>query len=106
MTRRNRLADVLRLYGKGPRVDEPTEWIEYERDWIDVDEEEDDDEGSDGAVAGLPPRHQYGPGSRSPTWKEHMGALRAAMEAARGEPGPTRSEEHTSELQSQSNLVC
>ena len=89
MSRRNRLRDVLRLYGKGPRVDEPAEWIEDERDWIDVDEEEDDDEGSDDAVAGLPPRHQYGPGSRSPTWKEHMGALRAAMEPARGEPGPT-----------------
>jgi len=88
MIRQNRLADLLRLYGGRPRVGAPAAPIEDERDWIDVDAEGDDDDRDSDAVAGLPPARMYGPGSRPLTWKEHLGALRYAMESADGAPAP------------------
>src|SRR2546430_12683081 len=42
-----------------------------------------------------------GASERAPRRRRAMGAA-----AGRASPGPARSEEHTSELQSQSNLVC
>src|SRR2546430_11259367 len=43
---------------------------------------------------------------RSPRWRAARRARAAARGRPRAGPVPRRSEEHTSELQSQSNLVC
>jgi superfamily II DNA or RNA helicase len=84
MSRRNRLADLLRFYGGRPRVDDPAAPLEGERDWVDVDAQGDDEVAD--ALAGLPPAQTYGPGSRPLTWKEHLGALRHAMASPGGAP--------------------
>ena len=83
MSRRNRLADLLRFYDRRPSAEDVVAPIEDERDWIDVDDESDADDG-----AGLPPARTFGPGARPLTWKEHLGALRHAMESTRADAMP------------------
>src|SRR5215510_13909540 len=78
MTRRNRLADLLRFYGKRPLDDDPFDATSDEREWIDVGG---DDDGDDAPGAGLPPARTFGPGARPLTWKEHLGVLRHEMES-------------------------
>ena len=85
MTRRNRLADLLRFYGDRPRADGARDPAESERDWIDVDAE---DDGAGDPEAGLPPARTFGPGTRPLTWKEHLGALRHAMDSTRDDIAP------------------
>ena len=77
MTRRNRLAGLLRLYGNRPST-APARDVP---DWI--DDEEDGD-----PAAGLPPPRTFEPGHRPLTWKEHLGALRYAMESAPVDTAP------------------
>ena len=85
MTRRNRLADLLRFYGDRPRADDARDPVESERDWIDVDAE---DDGDGDPEAGLPLARTFGPGTRPLTWKEHLGALRHAMDSTREDTAP------------------
>ena len=85
MTRRNRLADLLRFYGDRPRAGDARDPIESERDWIDVDAE---DDGDGDPEAGLPLARTFGPGTRPLTWKEHLGALRHAMDSTREDSAP------------------
>ena len=85
MTRRNRLADLLRFYGNRPRPDDARDPVESERDWIDVDAE---DDGDGDPEAGLPLARTFGPGTRPLTWKEHLGALRHAMDSTREDTAP------------------
>ncbi len=83
MTRRNRLADLLRFYGNRPPVDDAIDPIDDERDWVD-----ENDDGDDAPGAGLPPARTFGPGARPLTWKEHLGVLRHAMESDRRNAAP------------------
>jgi len=85
MTRRNRLADLLRFYGDRPRAGDARDPVESERDWIDVDAE---DDGDGDPEAGLPLARTFGPGTRPLTWKEHLGALRHAMGSTREDTAP------------------
>ena len=85
MTRRNRLADLLRFYGDRPRAGGARDPVESERDWIDVDAE---DDGDGDPEAGLPLARTFGPGTRPLTWKEHLGALRHAMDSTREDTAP------------------
>ena len=85
MTRRNRLADLLRFYGDRPRAGDARDPVESERDWIDVDAE---DDGDGDPEAGLPLARTFGPGTRPLTWKEHLGALRHAMDSTREDTAP------------------
>ena len=75
----------MRFYGDRPRAGDARDPIESERDWIDVDAEED---GDGDPAAGLPPARTFGPGTRPLTWKEHLGALRHAMDATREDTAP------------------
>src|SRR6185295_2447433 len=69
MTRRNRLAELLRFYGDRPRAGDARDPVDNERDWIDVDAE---DDGDGDPEAGLPLARTFGPGTRPLTWKEHL----------------------------------
>ncbi len=84
MTRRNHLTDLLRTYGNRlPSLPDDPARFDDERDWIDVDTESEEEGDGDGAAG--PPVRVFGPGARPLTWKEHLGALRYAMESLPGE---------------------
>jgi superfamily II DNA or RNA helicase len=75
MTRRDRLADLLRLYGGSLRPDDGA----LRDRGVDGDDENDD------RLTRAPSAHAWQPGTRPLTWKEHLSALRYALQSATGE---------------------
>ncbi len=80
MSRRSRFEELRRLYGDLPTMDNRAEPIEDEDDWLNADDGED--------TVAAPPVRLFGPDSRPLTWKEHLGALRYAMESTPAEHAP------------------
>jgi superfamily II DNA or RNA helicase len=81
MTRRDRLADLLRLYSGGLRVDDRAAPIADERDGAALDADDEDED----HVATRPAAHAWHPGARPLTWKEHLSAVRHALQSSTGE---------------------
>src|SRR5215471_5787794 len=82
MTPRDRFRDLLRTHGTPPTRPSPLE----DDDWLDLDEIADGEPGDDEAAR--PPIRLFSPANRPLTWKEHLGALRYAMQAVPGERAP------------------